>query len=83
MPNILLDYYNSTHAKDISTFYGYAPKNILKGKGALLYDQQDKEYLDCTMALGSVSLGYAYDQVDDFVIKQISSGVNFSRPSFL
>ena len=35
------------------------------------------------MALGSVSLGYANDEVDHFVVEELRKGVNFSRPSYL
>ncbi len=77
------DLYNSTNSKSLMTYFGCAPLRILKGKGAILIDENNKEILDCGMALGSVSLGYAFDEVDDFVINNIRKGVNFSRPSYL
>lgn len=76
------DPYNSTQAKSINSYYGYAPEKITRGKGCYLFNNNDK-YLDCGMALGSVSLGYAYDEVDNAVIETIRRGVNFSRPSSL
>ena len=79
----IYDIHNSTNSKSINVYHGYAPKNIKKGKGVYLYDQNDNMFLDCGMALGSVSLGYAYDEIDEFVIKTIKDGINFSRPSHL
>lgn len=79
----MYDLYNSTNAKSLNAYYDHAPKNVKKGKGAYLYDQDNNKFLDCGMALGSVSLGYAYDEVDKFVISTIKKGVNFSRPSYL
>ena len=77
------DIYNSTQAKSLPSYHGYAPDKIIKGKGCYLFDSHNNKYLDCGMALGSVSLGYAYERVDDFVINKIKEGVNFSRPSYL
>jgi len=77
------DQYNSTHAKSKYSYYGYAPNKIIKGKGCYLFDSNNNKYLDCGMALGSVSLGYAYDAVDKSVIEAIRQGINFSRPSYL
>ncbi len=77
------DIYNSTNSKSLNVFYGYAPKKIIKAKGVYLFDQNNRKLLDCGMALGSVSLGYAYDEVDNYVIRKIKEGVNFSRPSYL
>ncbi len=77
------DLYNSTRSKSLCDFHGFAPKQILKGKGVSLFDQDHNEFLDCGMALGSVSLGYAYDEVDHCVMQAIKKGVNFSRPSYL
>lgn len=79
----MLDKYNSTNAKSLNSYMGFAPLKITKGKGAHLYDENDRKFLDTGMALGSVSLGYAYDSVDNFVISEIKKGVNFSRPSIL
>ncbi len=76
------DPFNSTQAKALASYYSHAPTQIIKGEGVYLYDINNS-YLDCGMALGSVSLGYAYKEVDDFVISTIKKGVNFSRPSYL
>lgn len=75
--------YNSTVSKSLSSYMGHAPLSIRAGKGARLWSEDGKCYLDCGMALGSVTLGYAHDDVDEAVIEAIRQGVNFSRPSWL
>ena len=75
--------HNSTITKSLDAYKRFAPSQIVRGKGVFLYDVSGTEYLDTGMALGSISLGYCYDSVDDFVISQLKKGVNFSRPSIL
>ncbi len=79
----MIDEYNSTKSKSLDAYCNYAPKKIVRGKGIKLYDENNNEFIDYGMALGSVFLGYSYDEVDQFVIKQIKKGVSFSRPSIL
>lgn len=57
---------------------GVAPKYLLKGKGSHVWDVDDNEYLDYLMAIGPLSLGYAYDKVDDAIKKQLEDGITFS-----
>lgn len=57
------------------------PKFIVRGKGCRLWDMEGKEYIDFRLALGPVTLGYCYDEVDDAVRAQMSNGVLFSMAS--
>jgi len=57
---------------------GIAPKYLLKGKGSHVWDVDGNEYLDFNMAIGPLSLGYAYDKVDDAIKKQLEDGITFS-----
>ena len=57
---------------------GIAPKYLLKGKGAHVWDVDGNEYLDFNMAIGPLSLGYAYEKVDDAIRKQLKDGITFS-----
>ena len=57
------------------------PKFIARGKGCRLWDMEGKEYIDFRLALGPVTLGYCYDEVDDAVRAQMSNGVLFSMAS--
>lgn len=57
---------------------GVAPKYLVKGKGSHVWDADGNEYLDYLMAIGPLSLGYAYDRVDEAIIKQLEDGITFS-----
>ncbi|MBS4035716.1 MAG: aminotransferase class III-fold pyridoxal phosphate-dependent enzyme [Ignavibacterium sp.] len=57
---------------------GVAPKYLVKGKGSHVWDADGNEYLDYLMAIGPLSLGYAYDKVDEAIKKQLEDGITFS-----
>ncbi len=46
-----------------------------KAKGSRLWDYDGKEFIDYRLAFGPVILGYAYDEVDENVIKTIKNGI--------
>lgn len=72
-----------TYSKGDDQFPEISPAAIKKGKGAYVWDLDDNKYLDCSMGLTSVSLGHAFEPVDDAVIHALKNGVNFQRPSYL
>ena len=57
---------------------GIAPKYLLKGKGSHIWDVDGNEFIDFNMAIGPLSLGYAYDKVDEAIKKQLEDGITFS-----
>lgn len=57
---------------------GVAPKYLMRGKGSHVWDADGNEYLDFSMGIGPVSLGYAYDAVDDAIKAQLANGITFS-----
>jgi len=57
---------------------GVAPKYLVKGKGSHVWDVDGNEYLDFNMAIGPLSLGYAYDKVDEAIRQQLNDGITFS-----
>lgn len=57
---------------------GVAPKYIARGKGAHLWDVDGNEYIDLTMAIGPISLGYGYQAVDDAIRAQLDDGITFT-----
>lgn len=57
---------------------GVAPKYLQRGKGSHVWDVDGNEYLDYTMGVGPLSLGYAYDKVDEAIKKQLKDGITFS-----
>ena len=57
---------------------GAAPNFLQSGRGARVFDVDGNEYLDLVMALGPVSLGYAYHAVDEAIRQQLEQGISFS-----
>jgi glutamate-1-semialdehyde aminotransferase len=57
---------------------GVAPKYLSKGKGSHVWDVDGNEYIDYLMAVGPLSLGYSYPEVDEAIIKQLEDGITFS-----
>ncbi|MBI3112715.1 MAG: aminotransferase class III-fold pyridoxal phosphate-dependent enzyme [Ignavibacteriales bacterium] len=57
------------------------PKFIVRGKGCRIWDMEGKEYIDYRLALGPVTLGYCYEEVDQAVREQMKNGVLFSMAS--
>ena len=72
-----------TYSKGVDTFPENVPDLIMKGKGAYVWDDQGNRFLDFTMGLTSVTLGHAFDAIDDKVIETLREGLNFQRPSYL
>ena len=68
----------STGSKRVEVLYGAAgddlPSHFASASGALITDVNGFEYLDCTMALGAVALGYAEPRVTRAVIDAVSQG---------
>ncbi len=57
---------------------GVAPKYLQRGCGSRVWDVDGNEYIDLTMAVGPVSLGYAYPAVDQAIRAQLSDGITFT-----
>jgi len=71
-------------------YYARKPITIVRGRGALLYDENDKEYVDCTGAYGASIVGHAHPLVaraiSDQATKLIAchgSTYNDARASFV
>lgn len=78
----LIPWGTQTNAKrPYPQFEGAMPKFIDRGKGCRIWDMEGKEYIDFRLALGPVTLGYCYDEVDDAVREQMKKGVLFSMAS--
>src|ERR1043165_4478555 len=58
---------------------GVAPKYIARGKGSHVWDVDGNEFIDLNMAIGPLSLGYAYPAVDEAIRAQLASGITFSQ----
>ena len=57
---------------------GVAPNFAIRGKGCRVWDADGNEYVDLSMGVGPLSLGYAYDRVDDAIRAQLADGITFS-----
>lgn len=57
---------------------GVAPKYLVKGQGSHVWDVDGNEYIDYLMAVGPLSLGYSYPEVDAAIRKQLEDGITFS-----
>jgi glutamate-1-semialdehyde 2,1-aminomutase len=78
----LIPWGTQTNAKrPYPQFDNEMPKFIERGKGCRIWDMEGKEYIDYRLALGPITLGYCYDEVDDAVRAQMNKGVLFSMAS--
>lgn len=57
---------------------GVAPKFLARGRGAIVWDVDGNEYLDFTMGVGPLILGYADPAVDAAIRAQLDDGITFS-----
>jgi glutamate-1-semialdehyde 2,1-aminomutase len=68
----------STGSKRVDVLYGGAgddlPSHYASASGALITDVNGYQYLDCTMALGAVALGYAEPRVTRAVVDAVAQG---------
>lgn len=67
----------STGSKRADLLYGHGadgPTHFVSARGATLVDVDGARYLDCTMALGAVALGYAEPRVTEAVIGAATEG---------
>lgn len=55
-----------------------APMYLTRGRGSHVWDVDGNEYVDLNMAIGPVSLGYAYEAVDVAILAQLANGITFS-----
>jgi glutamate-1-semialdehyde 2,1-aminomutase len=61
---------------------GIAPI-IVRGKGCRVWDVDDNELIEYGSGLRAVTLGHAYEPVNDAVCAQLKRGMNFARPALL
>lgn len=72
-----------TYSRGYDQYPANAPHILTRGKGAYIFDHEDKRYLDYGMALRAVNVGYAEDEIDAAAIAQIRNGNNLTRPSMI
>src|SRR5688572_26327727 len=57
---------------------GVAPKYLARGKGCRVWDVDGNQYIDLSMGVGPLVLGYSYPRVDEAVREQLAQGITFS-----
>lgn len=72
-----------TYSRAHDQFPSNVPSIFKKGKGAYLFTQKGKKFLDYGMGLRSVGLGYAENKIDQAAIKAIKFGTNLTKPSHI
>lgn len=70
-----------TYSKGMDQFPVNAPRYLERGEGAYVWDDQERRFLDWTMGLRTMSLGYGIEPVLDAAARQMRLGSNFGRPS--
>ena len=68
-----------TYAKGPGQFVrGVAPKYLRRGKGGGVWDVDGNEFIDLSMAVGPLVLGYCNPVVDAAIREQLQDGITFS-----
>jgi glutamate-1-semialdehyde 2,1-aminomutase len=69
-----------TYSRGDDQYPSNAPQILAYGKGAYIFDAEDRRYLDYGMALRGVNIGYAEDEIDEAAFQQIQNGNSLTRP---
>ena len=72
-----------TYSKGDDQFPSNAPSYLERGEGSHVFDDAGTRYLDWTMGLRTMTLGYGRREVDEAAIEQLKRGNNFGRPSLI
>lgn len=72
-----------TYSKGDDQYPEIAPAAMARGKGGRLWDIDGNEFVDCSLSLGAVSLGHAFEPVLEAVRAQLDLGANFQRPGII
>ena len=70
-----------TYAKGDDQYPELSPGFIAKGKGSHVWDVDGNEYIEYGMGLRAVTLGHAYEPVNEAAYAQMKLGHNFVRPA--
>ena len=70
-----------TYSRGDDQFPDNSPGVLLKGKGAYVWDNNGKKYLDYGMGLRSVTIGYSNEIINNAAIREIKNGNNLTKSS--
>lgn len=68
-----------TYSRGDDQFPASAPPVLVRGKGAYVWDNQGRRFLDYGMALRAVTIGYADSRVNAAAAAEMEKGVNLTR----
>ncbi len=72
---------SQTFSKGYTQFsFKASPIFIETAKDCRVWDVDGNEYINYTIALGSVTLGYAYPEVNEAISEQLNKGIVYSLP---
>jgi glutamate-1-semialdehyde 2,1-aminomutase len=72
-----------TYAKGDDQYPADAAPIIVRGRGCRVWDVDGNEFIEYGSGLRAVTLGHAYEPLNDVVCEQLKHGINFARPSLL
>ncbi len=72
-----------TYSKGDDQFSANGPRYLERGDGVYVWDEKGTRFLDWTMGLRTIALGYGFKPVIDAAVSQIAKGSNFCRPSMV
>jgi glutamate-1-semialdehyde 2,1-aminomutase len=72
-----------TYSRGRDQFPINAPQILVRGYGAYVFDLKQKKYLDYSMGLRAVNIGYNEQSISKAAIQQIKNGNNLSLPSII
>jgi glutamate-1-semialdehyde 2,1-aminomutase len=70
-----------TYAKGDDQYPVMSPGFMVRGEGCHVWDPDGNEYIEYGMGLRSVTLGHGFRPVIEAAYRQMSLGINFTRPS--
>jgi len=77
----IIPHQTGTFSRAASSYVeGIFPTYVKSGNGSHFTDVDGNEYLDYLMGLGSITLGYNYEPVNQAIISQLKDGILFSLP---
>jgi glutamate-1-semialdehyde aminotransferase len=62
---------------------GFSPSFARRGRGARVWDVDGNEFVDWSMGIGPLVLGYGDPSVDEAIRRQLEDGITFSLPHAL
>ena len=75
---------SQTYSKSSKYFVeGAAPAFLERGKAGHVWDVDGNEYIDFVCALGSVTIGYNNEKINQSIINELQKGISFTFPTEL